>query len=758
MDNFRCTGMVSCLVLVILGHEVSAQEKARILPAPFVSHRLVSKQEKNRREALELYGIGMWCVAHNRLFEAMEHFENGTKLDPEAAPIAKALIPLYLALNRTQEALDASKNYLSLVADDCEIWHLYARQLKDLGQTKEAIEAMAQAAACPSLHNQPHQLAQVWFDLGILQENSSNWAAAETALRKATRILTEERKSILSEGQVNAAQLEAEIAKSYEWIGKVCRQAKKYRQAVDAYEEAQRIVRLKLEDPDRALLINRTLAEIHLELGQLTKARAEVEEYLKSQPSGAEAYEMEIKILTKLGEKTAIIPALERYTGMDRHNVRLQLLLAGQYVENKQWDNAKAKYLELAKDNPTPEIYRGLFNLYKDQAEIDPILSALDSSLAKAKGKDKAPGDPAAASQARAMMAVIGEDGELVRQLIRAAKARLDSRQSLDFTTWQFLAFLASRSSQLQAAEAFFRACLIQGVSPASEGDTYDGLIRILWLEHKYQAIADVCRQGLNESQAVHFGLFHRNLALALAQLGKIDEALPEADKAINLAADGDRLHMRLVRARVLYLGDRYQTAIAECTTLLKEVDKPEDRRDIRSVLSGVYSAAHDLPQAEGQLRLILQDFPDDAGGHNDLGYLMADQGKNLAEAEDLIRKALALDREQKHKEAKVGPNDDKDNAAFVDSLGWVLFRRGKFEEAKQELERALTLPEQGDQGADDPVIWDHLGDVYFRLDDKAKARTLWEKAVKLYEEEKRRKLDDQYKALKHKLKLLESP
>ena len=131
----------------------------------------------------------------------------------------------------------------------------------------------------------------------------------------------------------------------------------------------------------------------------------------------------------------------------------------------------------------------------------------------------------------------------------------------------------------------------------------------------------------------------------------------------------------------------------------------------------------------------------------------MADQGKNLAEAEDLIRKAIELDRRQKSKEAHVGPDDDQDNAAFVDSLGWVLFRQGRFQEALQELKRAATL-----QRGDDPVIWDHLGDVYLRLDQVAKARETWTKAVHLYENEKRRKQGDEYHALNRKLELLDIP
>ena len=108
----------------------------------------------------------------------------------------------------------------------------------------------------------------------------------------------------------------------------------------------------------------------------------------------------------------------------------------------------------------------------------------------------------------------------------------------------------------------------------------------------------------------------------------------------------------------------------------------------------------------------------------------MAEQNKKLTEAEKLIRAAMEQDRKQKREGAWVGLDGDLDNAAYVDSLGWVLFRQGKVKEARQELERASRLPD----GSDDPVVWDHLGDVRAREGDKTQAVEAWRKAVEQYE------------------------
>ncbi len=175
----------------------------------------------------------------------------------------------------------------------------------------------------------------------------------------------------------------------------------------------------------------------------------------------------------------------------------------------------------------------------------------------------------------------------------------------------------------------------------------------------------------------------------------------------------------------------------------------PGELRDARYTLSSVLQAMGRHDEAEEQLQLILRADPNDATANNDLGYLWADRGKNLAEAERLIRKAVELDRQQRTAGTTVDADGDKDNAAYVDSLGWVLFRLGKLAEAREQLEKASGLP----GGDDDPVVWDHLGDVCFRMDDKAKALENWKKAVSLYERGARRKNDGRHREIQEKIR-----
>ena len=93
----------------------------------------------------------------------------------------------------------------------------------------------------------------------------------------------------------------------------------------------------------------------------------------------------------------------------------------------------------------------------------------------------------------------------------------------------------------------------------------------------------------------------------------------------------------------------------------------------------------------------------------NYLGYTLADRNEELEEARRLISEAV---------------EQMPDNGAFVDSLGWVLYRLGKFEEAVDQMELAIKLEPQ------DPVVMDHLGDVYWMVNRKREAVYQWQRAL----------------------------
>jgi tetratricopeptide (TPR) repeat protein len=90
------------------------------------------------------------------------------------------------------------------------------------------------------------------------------------------------------------------------------------------------------------------------------------------------------------------------------------------------------------------------------------------------------------------------------------------------------------------------------------------------------------------------------------------------------------------------------------------------------------------------------------------LGYSLAERGVRLAEAEQLIRKAIT---------------QAPDDGYIIDSLGWVQFKQGRAEEALQTLQRAYRLKQ-------DPEIAAHLGEVMWSLGKRDEARLVWQRAL----------------------------
>ncbi|MDP7205066.1 MAG: tetratricopeptide repeat protein, partial [Pirellulaceae bacterium] len=124
----------------------------------------------------------------------------------------------------------------------------------------------------------------------------------------------------------------------------------------------------------------------------------------------------------------------------------------------------------------------------------------------------------------------------------------------------------------------------------------------------------------------------------------------------------------------------------------------------------------------------VLDEFPNDIGAYNDLGYLWVDQNKRLDRAQRMIQTAVEA---------------EPDNAAYRDSLGWAYYRQGEFDKAIEQLLLAA------DNSLQDEVIFDHLGDAYFSNGQTGKARESWKKALRLLsqdEEELRRSLENKLK------------
>jgi len=131
---------------------------------------------------------------------------------------------------------------------------------------------------------------------------------------------------------------------------------------------------------------------------------------------------------------------------------------------------------------------------------------------------------------------------------------------------------------------------------------------------------------------------------------------------------------------------------------------------DLLYSIAHLYERVDQLQTTEDILAKVIQIDPHHAAANNDLGYSWTDEGKNLDRAESMIRIAVEA---------------EPDNESFLDSLGWVLYKRARFDQARVYFERAIapaTFP--------DPVVVDHLGDTLYRLNDGKLAKQRWSEAL----------------------------
>jgi tetratricopeptide (TPR) repeat protein len=169
----------------------------------------------------------------------------------------------------------------------------------------------------------------------------------------------------------------------------------------------------------------------------------------------------------------------------------------------------------------------------------------------------------------------------------------------------------------------------------------------------------------------------------------------------LEAAASPDSLAPARLLARYLRQARRWREAAEQYASLSRRV--PSDPSLLLD-LAVCREQGGDVSGAIAAGRDALALAPDAPQTLNFLGYLLADHEQDLPAAREMIRRAIEL---------------DPDNGAYLDSMGWVLFRLGDLAAARTHLERAVALT------GEDPVVREHLGDVYreLKLPDLARAQ-----------------------------------
>jgi tetratricopeptide (TPR) repeat protein len=439
------------------------------------------------------------------------------------------------------------------------------------------------------------------------------------------------------------------------------------------------------------------------------------------QSKGRDAYQLLKDLLAGVGRSEELVPKLETLHAADARNAFLAYFLADEFVARGDVDRGQQLYEQTLDSSTDPRGLVGLMPVYRQQHKTKELLDVLGKIYPQIP-EERSPEDlQKLAPDARAVVVryeeefnALAKDSEALDGLMQAGREQEQaSPPELELAEAYMLGKLAIAGERTDDAVYFYKLTMTMLNQPMLS--VYRELGEYLIEQKKYSDAADVFREASEHpafEQARWILLYF--MTYPLEYDGKTDDALQAITEARGSQPDNPQLHFQ--QAWINYHAERWDVA----EPILKEIiDEYKDDAENESIvrnsqfsLSNLYVQKGDVERGEQVLLDVLKEAPDNSQANNDLGYLWADRNKNLEEARGMIEKALKTEPE---------------NPAYLDSMGWVLFRLGQFAEARTHLDRAVALPT-----GQDSTIFEHLGDVLDKLDLKAESVTAWRKAEEL--------------------------
>lgn len=265
------------------------------------------------------------------------------------------------------------------------------------------------------------------------------------------------------------------------------------------------------------------------------------------------------------------------------------------------------------------------------------------------------------------------------------------------------LAAIRLEMRQIDAAEAAIQPVLQKATTPPSKDQEQAFLLMAQVADRRNQPTEAL--RWLDKADPKHEKLaVQSQRARLLAAQGKLSEARSSLRKLPETEARDGVLKIQ-TEAQLLRELKQWRDA----WTVLEQGSQrfPEDP-DLLYDQAMVAEKLKRFDEMEQLLRKVIALSPDHAGAYNALGYSFAERNINLPEARKLIEQALAL-----------RPGD----AYIVDSLGWVAFREGKLDEARQLLTQAYSSRQDAEIAA-------HLGEVLWLQGDREGALKFWREAA----------------------------
>ena len=697
----------------------------------------LSPAEAARREAVARYGVGHLRRQDDLPVDAVAEFETAGQLAPGDPEPLRPLVDLYAELGRDPAAIRTARKVLELDPDDADTGHRLGELLFEANDFAAATAALTQAAASPRLADRPAVRFGILRDLGRSAAAAGDWPAAETALRDALAVTADHRPALLrTDAFATPQDLDRETAEVREKLGTALTRGGQWEAAADAYAAAAEQF-AAADAPQAAARLGWNLADVLAEKGDPAAAVQALVPFLALGPRSPDPYQKLADLLRRAGRPGDVVPTLARLSRAHPSVEAIRWVIYAEEGDRNPGATDRSFRATAVKTDDPKAFFPVAVAYYLRAGRSRELLALIDEVYRIARPADP-PADADAVARSRALTDAVQQAPAATAALLGAIDAAGGDHQA---DTWELVGWLARRDGRADAAEQAFRQATRRGNTDAA-----GPLLELLATRRKWADLRTECRRLIAASGPTRPLMVDVYLAQALAELGQGDDALKAiADLPNQVTADG-RVWAELQRARVLNVLGRHAEAVAECERIMADHPRPADVVKVRYQLADALAGRNEYARAEAELRAVLDHDPDDVLALNNLGYNLADQGRKLAEAEALIRRAIAVDRAERRRLGEPEP----ESGVYLDSLGWVLFRRGQLDEARTVLERAVARPDSGS----DAVVWDHLGDVAFRTGDADRAREAWTTAESLYRNSRAGREDGRLDEVRRKLRL----
>ena len=491
-------------------------------------------------------------------------------------------------------------------------------------------------------------------------------------------------------------------------------------------EQALREYQAALKADPSALSVKARLATLHFSLGDMPNALRYAEEVADGKADDARMLTHMAGIIAQAGKGDKALSVLDRAIELEPEAGEAYFTKGLLLLNLKRPAEAEAAMrsgIVRAPDNAIGHYHLGRILLESGKVEdamasferaitanasFEPAYLALASMHEARQDKDRA-----VAVLKRYLQQVNPRNREIRHQLVRMyveAKDYKGARKELE-------ELIAEDPSDLDAQ---LRMALILGEQKeyAQAIDRLNGILKVRpaelkvrdYLGYLYEESKDTQKAletyAFNVQLEPTFFEGHLHLGVLYYRLKKFPEANEHLGRAIALNPKQPESH--IVQGLAYLQQEQYDKSAEVFQEGIRHNPK---NADLYFNLGTAYDKLNRFDDVVQAMETAIKLDPHHADALNYLGYSYADRGIRIDQAISLTKQAVALKPE---------------NGYYIDSLGWAFFKSGRLVEALVELKRAAALV------GDDPVIYEHLGDIYAKQQRAADAREAWLHALEL--------------------------